>query len=276
MHHESPDTRQPTSALDRQARGVGGTQSIQRSIDVLRAIAGSADDRGVRILDLCKTMGLERPTMHRILSCLEHNGMIVRGADPRRYILGPTVMHLGLAATRHFDIRDVCAPSLMRLADQTGDTVFLTVRSGSEGITCARYEGHFPVKALTLGVGASRPLAVGAGGMSILATLPDAERERVLQASAERWPRFMDLSKEKLEELLDEAKHAGHVINRGHVMPEVTAIGMAIRNRSGVAIGAISVAAIVSRMSEIRIAQCVELMREETRRIELNLAIDYQ
>ncbi len=276
MHHESSDSRQPSSALERQARGVGGTQSIQRSIDVLRAIAGSADERGVRILDLCETMGLERPTMHRILSCLEHNGMVARGVDPRRYVLGPTVMHLGLAATRHFDIRDVCAPSLMRLADQTGDTVFLTVRSGSEGITCARYEGHFPVKALALGVGASRPLAVGAGGMAILSTLPDAERERVLQASAERWPRFMDLSKDKLEALLDEARQAGHVINRGHVMPEVTAIGMAIRNRSGVAIGAISVAAIVSRMSDTRIAECVQLMRDETRRIESNLTIDYQ
>lgn len=276
MHHDSPDSDPRTSALERQARGVGGTQSIQRSIDVLRAIAGSADDRGVRILDLCETLGLERPTMHRILSCLEHNGMIARGPSPRRYVLGPTVMHLGLAATRHYDIRDVCAPSLMRLADRTGDTVFLTVRSGSEGITCARYEGHFPIKALALGVGASRPLAVGAGGMAILATLPNADRERVLQASADRWPRFMDLSRQKLDVLLDEAGLNGHVINRGHVMPEVTAIGMAIRNRSGVAVGAISVAAILSRMSEPRIAECVELMRGEIQRIESSLAINYQ
>jgi len=274
MHEHSGDTPAASGALSRQAKGVGGTQSIQRSIDVLRAIAGSADERGARIIDLCDAMALERPTMHRILACLEHNGMVARGSDPRRYVLGPTVMHLGLAATRHFDIRDVCAPSLMRLAEQTGDTVFLTVRSGLEGITAARYEGHFPVKALALGVGASRPLAVGAGGMAILSTLPDDDIERVLQGSADRWPRFMDLSKGALLKLLAGAKRDGHVINRGHVMPEVTAIGMPIRNRSGVAIGAISVAAIISRMSEPRIAECAGLMRAEIQRIEAQLVAE--
>ncbi len=269
--------RKNVDALDSVRRGPSeagaGTQSLQRSIDLLKSMAYLDTGRGVRIVDLCEHLGLERPTVHRILACLERNEMIGRVADSRRYQLGQAVTHLGLAAARQYDLPEVCAPSLSRLAELTGDTVFLTVRSGADCVTVARYEGDYPVKALTLNVGERRPLVVGAGAMALLASMPQHDVEELLTQNLDNLPRYTDLTRQSLLTLVTEAREAGYVINRAHVNPEVTAVGMAICNRDGVALGAISVAAISQRMTDDRISATVALMRKEIAIIQARLGL---
>ena len=146
--------RRVTSSTDK----VAGTQSIQRAIDILHEVASCIDTHGLRLGELCARTGLSRPTLYRILACLEENRMLDRGATSRSYRLGPAVFHLGLAATQHHRLGDTCAFALDGLAANTGDTVFLTIRSGNDSVTIDRRVGTFPIQALSLNVGARRPL----------------------------------------------------------------------------------------------------------------------
>ena len=98
------------------AEKVTGTQSIQRAIDILHEIASCADTEGLRLSDLCTRTGLERPTAYRILTCLEENQMLVRAPQSRSYQLGPSIFHLGLAATQHNSLSNTCAFALDSLA----------------------------------------------------------------------------------------------------------------------------------------------------------------
>lgn len=95
------------------------------------------------------------------------------GSRARRYFLGHLIFELGLAASSNFNLRDIRQSSLMRLADRTGDAVFLTIRSGYDTVCIDRKEGSFSIRALTLGVGTRRSLGVGAGGLALLMSLPD-------------------------------------------------------------------------------------------------------
>lgn len=247
-----------------------GTQSIQRTIDILQAMATLDEGSGVRIIDLCSHMQLGRPTVHRILGCLERNAMVSR-MPSRRYALGPGVRYLGLAAASRYDLPDLCAGPLASLAERTGDTVFLTLRSGADCVTVSRYEGHYPVKTLTLSVGARRPLTVGAGAMAILASLDDEERQAILAQHEHSLGQYTDFSVDTLRVLLMEARQRGYVVNIGHTTPEVTAVGMAICNRKGVALAAISVAAISVRMNAARIASIVDNINEAMQEIHAEL-----
>lgn len=250
------------------AEKVTGTQSIQRAIDVLHEVASCTDTEGLRLSDICRRTGLERPTVYRILSCLEDNQMLVRAPESRSYQLGPSIFYLGLAATPHNSLSDTCAFVLDFLAAETGNTVFLTVRSGNDSVTIDRRVGTFPIQALTLAVGARRPLGIGAGSLAILAALPEAEARALVDENAPRFKPYTDLDREGIDALVRQGRSKGHVLNVGHVTAEVTALGMPIRNRQGTPIGAITVAAIRSRMTAEQIASCAKLMREQITKLE--------
>ena len=250
---------------------VGGTQSIRRAIDILREFA-TADARGLRVVDLCERLQLGWPTVHRILLCLVQEQMLTLAADAKRYRLGPGIFQLGLAATPHFSLRELCAEALERLAHRTGDTVFLTMRSANNSVVVDRKEGGFHIKALPLGVGAQRPLGVGAGGLAILAALQEDVARKIVEANADRLASHGEIDAPGLIAMVLDSRVRGYALDVGHAFPEVTGVGLPIVTRSGVPIAAISIAAIRVRMTDERIASDVALLREEVKLLEARLA----
>ena len=154
------------------ATRLTGTQSIKRALTLLREIAAH-NRSGSRLLDLAMRTGLQRPTVHRMLKCLAAENMVQQDGDNHRYFLGPMVFELGLTAAPRFNLREICHPSLSRIAEATGDTVFLTQRSGLDSVCLDRREGTFPIKTFTLEIGMRRPLGVGTGSLAILSALPE-------------------------------------------------------------------------------------------------------
>jgi DNA-binding IclR family transcriptional regulator len=116
------------TANDETAR-LSGTQSIERALTLMREIAAH-NRSGSRLLDLASRTGLQRPTVHRMLKCLTLENMVQQDPDTHRYYLGPMVFELGLTAAPRYNLREICHPALSRIAEATGDTVFLTQRSG--------------------------------------------------------------------------------------------------------------------------------------------------
>ncbi|ALG74817.1 acetyl-CoA synthetase [Azospirillum thiophilum] len=80
---------------------AGGTQSLERAIALLRAVA-AAGTGGARLADLMTGVGLSKATAHRLLTALARDGLVDQDARSRRYHLGPDLVALGdLAALRH-------------------------------------------------------------------------------------------------------------------------------------------------------------------------------
>ena len=87
-----------------------GTQAIRRAGAVLRAIARFGPS-GARLIDLSRTVGLARPTTHRIVQGLIAEMMVVQNARTKRYQLGPLIFELGLATTQRSTLPEVCRPA---------------------------------------------------------------------------------------------------------------------------------------------------------------------
>src|SRR5215813_6990898 len=148
-----------------------GTQAIVRATHILKEI-GAGPRRGLRIVDLCERLAIERPTIHRILSSLASEGFVVRD-ESKRYLLGDQIYRLGLVAGGRTNLREICNSALTRIAAATGDTVFLATRQADDALVIDRRIGTTPARAMPLDVGMPRPLGVGATGLAILATLSD-------------------------------------------------------------------------------------------------------
>lgn len=240
-----------------------GTQAIARAVTLLKLVAGEKAD-GARYADLVRLSGLEPPTVHRILQRLTAEGLLRQDPRARRYTLGTLAFELGLAAQQLFSLREVCAPALQRICDATGDTVFLTVRSGFEAVCVDRREGSFPVQILTVEVGSRRPLGTAAGNLALLYPLPDDEVERVLEANAPRLPAFGQLDRDRLLTLIRKSRQLGYALNDGVILPGVTGIGVSVPARFGPPACALSVVGLAGRLREKRRAEVVKMLRAES------------
>ncbi len=252
------------------ARG-SGTQTIQRAVAVLRVIA-SRGHAGLRLAEIARHTRLERPTVHRILKCLCEEGVAAQDTATRRYHLGHLAFELGLAAAPQFSLRELCARPLTRLAEQSGDTVFLTVRSGYDTVCIDRREGSFPIKALLLDVGTRRPLGVGAGGLALLMPLADDAIDEILQANATRLAAYAGLTVPRLAALVKRAQAMGYALNDVHHTRGALSLALPIRTRFGDPFAAISIGAIESRMTPARQAELVTTLKNEVEDLERVLA----
>jgi len=249
---------------------LSGTQSIERALTLMREIAAH-NRTGSRLLDLANRTGLQRPTVHRMLKCLTLENMVQQDPDTHRYYLGSMVFELGLTAAPRFNLREICHPAMNRIADATGDTVFLTQRSGLDSVCVDRQEGTFPIKTFTLEIGMRRPLGVGTGSLAILSALPDDEVRHVVTANAPRLPEY-GLTPTSLLAQVKRAQKLGYALREMPNLAGVRSIGHALHNQSGVAFAALSVSAISSRMSEKRVLELATMLKNETRLVEKHVA----
>jgi DNA-binding IclR family transcriptional regulator len=245
---------------------ASGAQTITRAIRALKLIAAQPT-QGIRLVDFAERMGLRRPTAHRLLKALAAEGMLIQHADSRRYSLGPLVFELGLAAAHQFNLRDICQPVLSLLAEQTGDTSFLFVRSGNDAVCIARVQGTYPIQTPAVPVGSRQPLGVNAGGLALLSALPQQEVEEIIEAVAPRVGVYGNLDAEEMHELWARARKAGYAMIGNRAVPGVTAVGLPVMSETGLPIAAITAAAIHSRMTEARVAEILPLLRNATQEV---------
>lgn len=188
--------------------------------------------------------------------------------DTRRYFLGYLAFELGLAASPRFNMRPLCEPTLLRLAERTGDTVFLSVRSGLDAVCMDRKEGAFQIKTLTLDVGMRRPLGVGANGMALLMPLADEEVTEIVTANAWRIAGYGNMRAPVVLDMIKRSRALGFVLNDLQVTPGAISLGQFIANPCGPSYAAISIGAIASRMSPERLQELAALLKSQVRALE--------
>lgn len=248
-----------------------GTQSLQRAISLLKIIAVN-NREGIRLSDLHRRAELERPTVHRMLQGMVAERLVRQDARSKRYFLGSFSYELGLAAAPKVALRDICLPYLEAVADFTGDTVFMTIRSGFDGVCVARADGSFPIKMFVHDVGRHRPLNVGASGLAILSALPDEEVERICRINVERTrrknPRFTEAF---LRSSIESTRRRGYATNKVMDEPPVHSVGMAIFAPDATPVAGISVSTLASRLGQDRLQTVVQRLHDTVKSIESEL-----
>lgn len=265
MSDSRTSSRQPAQAAG------DGTRSIVRTVALLRQIAAS-NYAGTRLVDLARATNLSAATTHRILACLVREGLVMQRTGRKHYFLGPLAWEFGLASGTHFNAKEIGAPLLRRLARATGDTVFLTVRSGADSVVVDRAEGAYPIKVLTQEIGARRPLGSTVGGLAMLLDLPPGEIDRIVQANAGRLSGYGHLSEAVLRRMLRRSRSLGYALNENDILDGVTGIGVPVPHAFGPPSAALSVIAISARMTPERRARIAVELKESARQLARSLA----
>ena len=164
-----------------EAAGSSYSQSLERGLAILSAFRSGRPLLGIS--ELGRDVGLSRSTTHRYVATLAALGYLQQDPDSKRYRLGPRVLDLGFSAINSMELREVAAPHLRELSDETGFTVNMAILDELDIVYVERCRssraGQREID-LNLHVGARLPAYCTSLGKVLLAWLPaDDQSERL-------------------------------------------------------------------------------------------------
>jgi IclR family transcriptional regulator, pca regulon regulatory protein len=234
----------PTIAHDAPLRDPGYSQSLERGLAILSAFTSSRPLLGVS--ELARSVELSRSTAHRYVATLAKLGYLHQDAATRKYRLGPRVLDLGFSAINSFELREIAAPHLQELSDETGHTVNMAILDAVDIVYIERCRssqlGQREID-LNLHVGSRLPAYCTSMGKILLAFLPDDERGALLARTelVRRGPNTI-VGRSALAAELTEVRAAGIAVNNEELAYGLRSIAVPVRSRSGDTVAAINLA----------------------------------
>ncbi|GAC1410883.1 MAG: IclR family transcriptional regulator [Mycobacterium sp.] len=187
-----------------------------------------------------------------MLTALAEQGLIDRAPSTSLWFLGPEVYLLGSVATSRYDAAPVADDILRGLADDTGESAFLSVRRADESVCVSAVEGSFPLRSHVLYPGKRFPLGVASAGLVILAHLSDAESQEYLDRADLEGEWGSTHSRGAIEGRIQQTRISGYAVNPGLVVEGSWGIGAAVFNALGQPQWAVSLTGVEARIARDR------------------------
>jgi IclR family pca regulon transcriptional regulator len=220
------------------------SQSLARGLAILSAFRSDRPVLGIS--ELARGVGLTRSTVHRYVATLASLGYLEQDLLTRKYRLGPRVLDLGFSAINSMELREISAPHLQQLSDETGHTVNMAILDGVDIVYIERCRssqlGQREID-LNLHVGSRLPAYCTSMGKVLLAFLPDDEQARRMAQIdfVERGPNTLTSAKSLAAELT-RVRMAGLSVNNEELAYGLRSMAVPVRGQGGEVVAAINVA----------------------------------
>ena len=123
---------------------VNHIQSVQRAVAVLRSFTEAEPELGVN--ELARRLELHKSTVSRMLTTLQHEGLVSQNPANGRYRLGLGLVSLAGVALGQLDVRGTAMPYMDGLVELSQETVNVTVQDGAECVNIARVPSPTPIR----------------------------------------------------------------------------------------------------------------------------------
>lgn len=250
---------------------VPAGSAILRAIRVMEIIAES--EAPPHLADLCRAVGLPKPTVFRILSTLEYAGLVAREPGTKRYRPGRRLTRLSGAVLLSSPSYAARRAILDELVEQTGETCNLSIPDGHSVVYLDRVEADWPMR-VALSAGSCIPLCASASGKLFLAALSRRSRGRLIR----QCPRIRHTAQTiddpvQLEAELERVRQQGFATDNEEYLPGVRCVAVPVVDADGRVVAALSLNAPVSRLSLEEALQLLPAMRSAA--IEMAQTVDW-
>jgi IclR family acetate operon transcriptional repressor len=190
------------------------TSSTLKAFGVLEVLVRAA--RAVTLSELMQATELPKPTLYRTLALFEEAGILSREPGGRAYMIGDRLSRFGLEILRNDAAASERRMVLRRVVSDIQESCNLAVLYKGALIYLDRIEANWPLRLQVPVGGASMPPHCCASGKLLLAHLPVAERQRLLEVMAlERFTLRTITDRQVLSSELDRIVNAGYAVDNG-------------------------------------------------------------
>ncbi len=246
--------------------------SIIRAVDILELY--NHHDTELGISEMARRLNLYKSTVYRIVSTLEHKGMLEQDPQSGKYRLGLKLYKLGILARNDDELISISSPHLKRLTEKTGETSNMVVMDGSMSVYIAQYESSRMVRMFTRLGAKVFPHCNGAGKV-LLSDMTEDEIEYVIAANGlPRYTQNTITTREKLMNELKLIKSRGYAVDNQEREEGVMCLAAPVKDGSGKVIAAISISGPRDRFGKNRVEELIRAVREEAG--EISTACGYK
>lgn len=219
--------------------------SVRNAARVLKEFSPERPELGVS--ELSRRLDLGKSTVHRVLTTLTEEQLLVKNLENGRYRLGLAMYDLGNTAVTALNLHAALAPPMNWLQDVTGGTVHAGVLDLREVIYIERLDSPHMLR-LFIKVGRRQPAHSTSTGKCLLAHLDSATLDRILDGwLMERKTAHTITDPPTLRHQLVEIRRNGYACNLEESEPGVISVSAPIRDRSRTVVAAVSIAGAKSR-----------------------------
>ncbi|MEX0317462.1 MAG: IclR family transcriptional regulator [Ruegeria sp.] len=230
---------------DGSTRREGQIPTNLRLLLVLEHVARSGV--AVKPSEMVETLGLPKPTIHRLMHTAEAEGFLQRDLDGRAYGPGPRLRLLAANTISSEHLRTARLAILKNVAEEIGETCNLATPD-REGMTYLdRVETKWPLR-IQLPIGTQVPFHCTASGKMYLSTLRSKVLDGFLSAAslAERTPKTIT-DADHLRAELDRIRSQGYSTDDEEFMTGMAAVAVPVPDSQGRLLATLSVHAPVQR-----------------------------
>jgi DNA-binding IclR family transcriptional regulator len=225
-------------------------RSLERGLKVL--LLFDEERTEVTVREISAELNLSLATAYRIVNTLEEHGFLERRRSHVALRLGLRLARLGWLAQTNVDIREVARPILEELARKVGETAVLMVPSNGFAVCVEKVEGSYPIRPRSVAIGDREPFNCGAVALSILAFLPEEERERYLRGTLTAVTPHTETDPDRLRRRCQEIARAGFAYSKDELIVGSAAVAAPILASDGrTVLGAIGLTGIVERIVDL-------------------------
>lgn len=233
-------------------------QSVTRAIWALELIAEAG---ALGVTELGRLLGVHKATASRLVATLAERGLVERDPVSEKYRLGFGLIRLAGAAMAGLDLVRTAHPILEDLADRTRETVNLGVLSGGAVVYVDQISGTRAIVSVSW-VGRRAPLHCTSNGKVLLASMPEPERDRLLDGPLERATPATIVDPKALVAQLREIRLRGYAQTLEELEEGLNAVAAPVRGTDGEVVAALSVSGPAFRMRPVDLPRIARLTME--------------
>lgn len=248
---------------------MAGSQSLERGLEILVLLDKSPAPLGVR--EIARRMDLSATIVQRLVNTLAQFNFVTQDAETKRYAVGYAALGLGWSMMQKDRLISAAQPHLDRLATKRMLNTYLGKMRGNRVLYLLSIQSAGPIAIRSAPGSLAWPHSTALGKALLAEQSPDAARKLL---SAEALPRLTAHTVTDVDQLLsqiDAVRSTGIAIVDAENIAGITSIGAVVREHSGKAVAAISVAYAPASSPEITQDEAASLVTEAARDISQSL-----
>lgn len=246
---------------------------IQVADRLFGALEMLIENKSAGLSEVSEALGLNKSTAHRVLNSLVYMGYARQDEQNGRYEPSLKIVDMAGKIMRNMDIVQMVRPFLLRLMEQSGETVHFVEREGAEAVYIDKVEAMRNGIQMVSRIGSRIPLYCSGVGKAMLAYMDEKEMEalwkksNVLALTPHTITDFEVFRKE-----LEQIRQRGYALDNEENERGVRCLAVCLWEYTGRIKYAFSISAPVSRMDDGRITELTGYILETKEQIEKRLS----
>ncbi len=239
-------------------------QSIDRAVAILDCF--SEEKKELRLSEISERLGLNKSTVHGIISTLKYHGFISQDEETQKYKLGIRFVEFGDLVINSMNIRNAAMPVIDAVCERIEETVHIAMLDGLDVVWIEKRECTKSIKTSTK-IGARLPAYTTADGKIIICYQNKDKIKNYLPKRIPQYTKNTITNKGEFIKKLEEMKKNGYAIDNEEYVEGLKCVAAPIFDHNGKVRFSLSTTGPAFRMDEERIKELIVIIKEAANEI---------